>query len=112
MHSPISTLRKKSWGGGEKTIKVNGLIFFLFAGHEKLGYEHAFQPYAYSLRPYSGGRQTPPPRLYIDLDPPALIGLTALLLKLELMPLASAIRIYQNYNKHQLNSIPVMLVFL
>jgi len=50
-----------------KTIKV-----FLWAGHEKLGYEHAFQLYTYSLGPFSrGGGAKRPPRLYIDSDPPA-----------------------------------------
>jgi len=46
-----------------KLLKSN---FFLWAGHEKLGYEHAFQPYTYSLRPFSwrGGRQTPSPPGY------------------------------------------------
>ena len=59
-----------------QTIKVIGLIFFLWAGLEKLGYEHAFQPYTYSLRPFSrGGGAKRPPRLYIDLDPPACLGL-------------------------------------
>ena len=43
-----------------QTIKVIGLIFFLWSDLEKLDYEHAFQPYTYSLRPFSrgGGRQT------------------------------------------------------
>ena len=35
--------------------------FFLWAGHEKLGYEHAFQPYTYSLRTFMGrGGGCPP----------------------------------------------------
>ena len=38
-----------------QTIKVIGLIFFLSAGLEKLGYEHAFQAYTYSQRPISRG---------------------------------------------------------
>ena len=43
--------------------------FFQWAGLIKLGFEHAFQPYTYSLRLFSmdGGRGTPPTlRLYID----------------------------------------------
>ena len=32
-----------------QTIKVIGLILFLWAGHDKFSYEHAFQPYTYSL---------------------------------------------------------------
>ena len=56
-----------------QTIKVIGLIFFLWAGHEKLGYEHVFQPYAYSLRPFSRGgpqaiQRIRPPSLYIGLN--------------------------------------------
>ena len=60
-----------------QTIKVINLIFFQSADLEKLGFEHAFQPYIYSLRPFSkgGGRKTPPSSLYIDSDPPAFIGL-------------------------------------
>ena len=39
-----------------QTKKVIDLIFFQRVGLEKLGYEHAFQPYSYSLRPfYKGG---------------------------------------------------------
>ena len=34
-----------------QTIKALGLIFFLWADHENLDYEHAFQPYSYSLSP-------------------------------------------------------------
>ena len=52
----------------------NPKIIFQWAGLEKLGYEHAFKPYTYSLRSFSkrGGRR---PILYIDSDPPAFIGL-------------------------------------
>ena len=34
--------------------KVSGLIFFR-AGLEKLGYEHALQPYIFTLIPFLGG---------------------------------------------------------
>ena len=46
-----------------QTIKVIGQIFVLWTGHEKLDYEHAFQPHIYTLRPFprGGGRQTPAP---------------------------------------------------
>ena len=38
-----------------------------------MGYEHAFQPYTYSLRPFSrgGGRQTPPQAIH-RFRPPSL----------------------------------------
>ena len=48
-----------------QTTKVINLIFFNELALNKLGYEHAFQPYTYSLRPF----------LYIDSDPPVFIGL-------------------------------------
>ena len=38
-----------------QTIKVIDLIFFQWAGLENLGYEHAFNSYTYSLRPFSKG---------------------------------------------------------
>jgi len=45
-----------------------------------LGYEHAFQPYTYSVRPFSrGGGIWRPPKLCTDSDPPAFIGLTTTL---------------------------------
>ena len=44
-----------------KTIKVIDLIF------EKLGFDHAIQPYTYSLK--WGGGVGRPPSLYIDSDP-------------------------------------------
>ena len=50
-------------------LSIIGLIFVQWAGLEKLGYEHAFQPYTYSIRLFSWG-------LYINSDPPpAFIGL-------------------------------------
>ena len=54
-----------------QTIKVIDLIFFEWAGLEKLGYKHAFQPY--SLRPFSkGGRGTPTPQAIHRFRPPSL----------------------------------------
>ena len=44
-------------------------FIFQWAGLEKFGYEHAFQPFTYSL----GGR---PPSLNIDSNPPAFLGLS------------------------------------
>ena len=38
-----------------QTKKVIDLFFFQWAGLEKLGYEHAFQPYTYSLISFSKG---------------------------------------------------------
>ena len=58
-----------------QTIKVIGLIFFLRAGHEKLGYEHGFQPYTFSLRPSSRGAPNAPPQAIHRFRPPAFIGL-------------------------------------
>ena len=59
-----------------QTINVNGQIFFLWAGLEKLGNEHAFQPYTFSLSHIlGGGAQNALPRLYIDSDHPAFIWL-------------------------------------
>ena len=55
-----------------QTIRVIGLIFFLWAGLKKLGYEHAFQPYTYSLRPFSRGG----PQAIHRFRPPAFIGLS------------------------------------
>ena len=49
------------------------LVFFHLAGNEKLGYEHTFQPYIYSLRRGYGAKR-PPPRLYINSDPTAFKG--------------------------------------
>ena len=58
-----------------QTIKVIRLIFSLSC-HEKLDYEHAFQPYTSSLRSFSwGGGTKCPPRLYLDSDPLAFKGL-------------------------------------
>ena len=36
------------------------LVFFHLAGNEKLGYEHTFQPYIYSLRRGYGAKRPPP----------------------------------------------------
>ena len=57
-----------------QTITVIGLTFFLWVGHERLGYKHAFQPYSYSLGPFSrgGGAKTPLLRLCIDSGPQPL----------------------------------------
>ena len=46
--------------------KVIDLIFFQWAGLEKLGFKHAFQPYTYSLRPFSPQsiHKFRPPSLY------------------------------------------------
>ena len=51
-----------------QTIKVRGLFFSMF-WLEKLGYEHALQPYTFTLRPFllvGGGR------LCINSNPPTL----------------------------------------
>ena len=58
-----SAQRNSDWKPySSQTIKVIRLIFFLWADLEKLGYDHALQPYTYSLKPFSRGwgRQTPP----------------------------------------------------
>ena len=64
-----------------QTVKVINLIFFLRAGLEKLGYEHAFQPFNYSLWPLSrGAPNAPPPQdIHIDSEPPAFTGLSWLI---------------------------------
>ena len=52
------------------------LIFFQWAGLEKLGHADAFQPYSYSLWPFSMvGVETPPPPVNAYSDPPACIEL-------------------------------------
>ena len=55
-----------------QTIKVIDLIFFLWAGLEKLSYKHAFQPYSYSIRPFSkgGGASHAPPPGYTKIQTP------------------------------------------
>ena len=56
-----------------QTIKVIGLIFFLWAGLEKLCNENAFQPYIYSLRSFPGeGVRRPPPGFRFRFRPPSL----------------------------------------
>jgi len=68
--------KKSKIAHNTQTIKVIGLFFFLRTGHKELGYAHAFQPYTYSLRPFSRrGVKHPSPRLFLDSDPPAFIGL-------------------------------------
>ena len=56
-----------------QTKKVIDLIFFKGAGLEKLGYEHAFQPYTYSLRLFSKGGDAPPQSIH-RFRPPSLVG--------------------------------------
>ena len=56
-----------------QTIKVIDPIFFQWASLEKLCYEHAFQPYTYSLRPFSrGGGKRPLPQAIHRFRPPSL----------------------------------------
>ena len=56
-----------------QTIIVIGLIFLLWVCHKILCFEHAFQPYPYSLRPvFRGGGQTHHPRAIHRLRPPSL----------------------------------------
>ena len=56
-------------------------IFFQWTGHEKLGYEHTFQPYTYTLRSFSRvGGLGAPLRLYRDSDPPAFTGLILMII--------------------------------
>ena len=57
--------------------------FYLWAGHEKLGYEHAFQPYTYNLRPFAWGGAPNAPQLWIDSDPPTFTGLKVFLILLK-----------------------------
>ena len=54
-------------------LKVIDLIFFNELASTNLGYEHAFQPYAYSQRPFLG--DAPPPQSIIDSDPLVFIEL-------------------------------------
>ena len=58
-----------------QTIKVIGLIFFSMSWHWQIGLCTCISTHTYSLRPFSRGG-TNLPRLYIDSDPPAFIGLT------------------------------------
>ena len=55
-------------------LKVIDLIFFNELASTNLGYEHAFQPYAYSQRPFLGDAP-PPPQSIIDSDPLVFIEL-------------------------------------
>ena len=62
-----------------KPLKLS-VYFFQWAGLEKLGYEHAFQLYTYSLRPFSMGRWAWDASQALQrFRPPAFIGLRLLL---------------------------------